>query len=116
MRKMEGIRDLEKRKNRIIRNFLKLTVGDKDIVEFTPLIEDKVLAGKIRTMYLDSINALYNDALIFIAAQKGIIVQSLEVLAKEGLPKGGIEGLIDRAEKRIIDHKVNTRRADGKEE
>lgn len=114
---MEAVRDLEKRKNRIIRNFLKEVVGDKDEVEFTPLIKDKKLANEIRTLFLDSINELYKDAIIYIAGQKGVIVQSLKVLAEHDLPKNfSLEDTIDRVEKKMIERKIQSRRADGKED
>jgi len=114
---MQKNSDLETRKNIIIRKFLKLVVGDKDDLSFTPLIEDKEMASQVRTLFLDAINSLYKDSIIYIAAQKGIIVQSLEVLAKQDLPKNfSLEGLISRMEKTNVERKIKARRADGREE
>jgi len=114
---MLEIKELEVLKNRLIRECLKETVGDKDDKQFIPLIEDEETARKVRKLFLDTINILYKNALIYIAAQKGLIIQSLETLAKQDLPKDfSIEGLIERTEKRAIERKIQARRADGKDE
>jgi len=114
---MEEIRELEVLKNRLIREYLKEIVGDKDDKQFIPLIEDEEVARKVRKLFLDTINTLYKNALIYIAAQKGVIIQSLETLAKQDLPEDfSLEGLIERTEKKVAERKVQARRADGKNE
>lgn len=112
---MQEIKELEVLKNRLIRECLREVVGDKDDKQLSPLIKDEEIARKVRKLFLDAINVLYKNALIYIAAQKGIIIQSLETLAKQDLPEDfSLEGLIERTEEKVIERKIQARRADGK--
>lgn len=116
---MKQVRELEKRKNRLIRELLKEIVGDKDDKKYKPIITNTKEASQVRELVLNAINALYRDAIIYIAAQEGIFIQSLETLAKQDLPEGfTLEDVIDRGHKKKLERetKVRATRADRKEE
>ncbi len=90
---MEVIDKLEKRKNQLIYDFLN---DSKEIISSEEEYE------QIREKFLDVVNVLYRDAIYIIAAQRGIVVQSMETLAKQMLPKGfKVEKLIDNMDKTL---------------
>jgi len=75
---MSVIEKYEKSKNKVIYDSL---------TKLEQACEDKETFKKVRVMFLDAINKVYNEGIYIIAMQEGIAIQNVESLAEQLLPK-----------------------------